>query len=451
MGLTLFYFFMALFFLVVVHEYGHFQVARWCGVKVLRFSFGFGKIIGRWQDKQGTEYVWSLFPLGGYVKMLDETEGPVEAAEQHQAFNNQSVLVRMMIVFAGPLFNFIFAFFAFWLVAVMGIRSLAPIIDDVQPQSVAASSGLQSKQELIELNGKKIASWRDFQYAMMPLLGSKEVLHLKVKSLQDGLVRQVAVPLTRWQLDEKNPDLLKSLGIEPFIPKIPPVVGEVVPDSPAADAGLELNDRLLSINGQPIDDWMFVVDFVKQHPATPVILKVQRFHKVHTIRLTIGQQDNEGKTEGFIGVRSQSIDWPPDLLRVQKQSPLAAVPIAANQTLEFSAATFKLIGRLISGQISLDTISGPVGIAQGAGDSGRSGLASYLFFLAIVSISLGVLNLLPIPLLDGGHLLYYTVELIRRKPLSEAAKSVGFYVGLAFIATMMIIALTNDISRLTHL
>lgn len=449
MLLTLLYFLLALLILVIIHEYGHFQVARWCGVKVLRFSFGFGKVLFRWHDKQGTEYAWSIFPLGGYVKMLDESESEVDEKEKHLAFNNKSVWARIAIVLAGPLFNFIFAFFALWLVLIIGMHSLAPIIESVKPNSLAAQVGLNAKQEIISLNNEGINSWRDFQYAMMPLVGSDDTVELTVKSLANGQIKHLSLPLSHWQLDDKKPDPLASLGIEPFIPSVPPFVGEVIADSPAANAGLHLNDKIVSLNGQAIDDWMVLVDYVREHPGQSIVLGVLRDNKVSEIPITVGSQNHNGTSTGFLGVRSQKVNWPPHWLRAYREAPLPALATAFKQTVELTSTTFVLMGRLVTGKLGINTISGPVGIAQGAGDSGRSGLTSYLFFLALVSVSLGALNLLPIPMLDGGHLLYYFFEIIRGKPLSDSVKSVGVYIGLAFVMALMFIALTNDISRLT--
>lgn len=446
---TLLYFLLALVLLVTVHEYGHFQVARWCGVKVLRFSFGFGPILAHWRDKKGTEYAWSLFPLGGYVKMLDESEGDVDEKERHLAFNNQSLWKRTAIVLAGPFFNFIFAFVALWLVLVIGIQSLAPMIESVKPNSIAAQAGLNAQEEIVALDHTKINSWRDFQYALMPLVGSNETIQLTIKSLVNGQERQIFLPLTHWQIDSKKPDPLGSLGIQPFIPSIPPIVGEIVPDSPAAIAGLENGDKILSVDGTPFNDWLFLVDYVKARPDKQLTLSIKRAGSIQNVVVQTGSQDNKGKIEGFIGVRSQKVKWPAHWLRLERQDPLTAVPTALKQTVQLTATTFTLMGRLVTGKLGLNSISGPVGIAQGAGDSGRSGLTSYLFFLALVSISLGALNLLPIPMLDGGHLLYYLLEAIRRKPLSDSLKSAGAYVGLLLLAALMFIALTNDLSRLT--
>lgn len=449
MMLTLFYFMLALLLLVTVHEYGHFQVARWCGVKVLRFSFGFGKILASWRDKKGTEYAWSLVPLGGYVKMLDESEGEVPEAERHLAFNNQPVWKRILIVAAGPLFNFIFAFVALWLVLVIGMYSLAPMVDSVQPNSIAANAGILPQDEIISLNNNKINSWRDFQYAMMPLIGSEQTVELEVKSLLDGKQKQLSLPLAAWKLDDKKPDPLHSLGIKPFIPTIPAIVGELVPDSPAAKAGLQVGDELLTVDGHEFSDWMYVVDYVHSHPDATIDVQLKRQGIKQDLSIQLGSKDNQGKAEGYLGVLSKKVDWPKHWLRLEREHPFAALGVAAQQTGQLTATTFILMGRLITGKLGIKSISGPVGIAQGAGDSARGGLVSYLFFLALISISLGTLNLLPVPMLDGGHLLYYVVEIIRGKPLSDGFKSLGVYLGLLLLVALMGIALTNDIARLT--
>ncbi|ASQ46928.1 RIP metalloprotease RseP [Legionella clemsonensis] len=445
---TLFYFFLALLVLITVHEYGHFLVARLCGVKVLRFSFGFGKVLARWYDKQGTEYAFSLFPLGGYVKMLDETEGDVSESERHRAFNNKPVWTRIAIVVAGPFFNFLLAFLALWLVLVIGIQSLAPMVEKVEPHSIAAMAGLKAKQEILSLNDKKIDSWRDFQFALMPLIGSHETINITVKSLEDGRHSSLILPLKNWKIDAKNPDPLGGLGIVPFIPTIPPIIGEVVADSPAGKAGLQVGDIIKKMNDKPLNDWLDLVGYVREHPDTMLTLSVLREGKIHSFPIRIGVKDINSSKEGFLGVRSQKVDWPSQWLRVEREGPFKALSTAFVQTVELTGATFVLIGRFATGKLGLKTISGPVGIAQGAGESARSGLVYYLSFLAIVSISLGVLNLLPIPMLDGGHLLYYLVEIVRGRPLSEEIRSFGIYLGLVFLVALTILALSNDVSRL---
>lgn len=449
MLLTLFYFILALFLLITIHESGHFLVARCCGVKVLRFSFGFGKVLASWRDKRGTEYAYSLVPLGGYVKMLDEGEGEVPENERHLAFNNQSIAARIAIVLAGPLFNFLFAFVALWLVLVIGIKSLAPMIDNIKPGSLAAQAGLMAHQEIVSLNGTKISSWRDFQYTLMPLLGTAEPIVIIVKSLIDGQDKTVTLPLAEWQLDVKNPDLLDSLGVVPFVPTIPPIIGEVLEGSPAQKAGLQVGDVITSVNGQAIDDWLTLVDFVKHRPNQNIVLNITRHGKDEKCALHVASAMNDGHVEGYLGLRSQRVNWPAHWLRLQREAPMVAIGTAFRQTAELTSASFALIGRLIMGKLPIQSISGPVGIAQGAGASARSGISYYLSFLALVSISLGVLNLLPIPMLDGGHLLYYLIELIRRRPLSERLKSTGLYMGMVLLVTLMIIALSNDLGRLS--
>ncbi len=282
----------------------------------------------------------------------------------------------------------------------------------------------------------------------MPLLGSDEKISISVKSLVNNEKKTFILPLANWTLDAKRPDPLGSLGITPFIPTIPPIVGEVLDESPAKAAGLQQGDVIKTVDGNPLEDWLSLVDYVKQHPGASLLLSIARQGHVENVKLQIGTKVNDGQKEGFLGVRSQKVDWPPQWLRVQRQGPVKAVGTAFAQTIDLTSATFSLIGRFITGKLALQSISGPVGIAQGAGESARNGFTYYLSFLALVSISLGVLNLLPIPMLDGGHLLYCLVEIVRRRPLSEEVRSAGIYVGLLFMMALMILALSNDISRL---
>lgn len=445
---TLVYFLVAMLVLIFVHEMGHFLVARSCGVKVLRFSFGFGKVLASCRDRRGTEYAWAMFPLGGYIKMLDETECEVPAHERHLAFNNQPLWARIAIVIAGPLFNLIFAFLALWLVLVIGIKSLAPIISEVKHGSIAELAGLKPNEEVLELNSKKIGSWRDFQYAFIPLLGTHESISVVTKSLSTNKEKTRSLILKQWRLEGQNPDLLDSLGIVPFVPRIPPVVGEVMADSPAQIAGLLRGDIILSVDNKPFDDWMILVDYVRLHPDQHLSLKIRRQGLPMLVPILTGHTDNHGQVEGYAGLRSQPIEWPRQWLRLQKEAPLHAIGIAFEQTVGLTGATFSLVGRLIMGEVPLTSMSGPVGIADGAAQSARHGLSYFLSFLALMSISLGVLNLLPIPMLDGGHLLYYLIELIIRRPLSEGFKSKGVALGLLILMMMMVIALTNDLARL---
>lgn len=448
MALTLFYFGAALFILVVFHEYGHFVVARLFKVKVLRFSVGFGKILTSWCSRSGTEYALSLIPLGGYIKMLDENEGVVAPEERHLAFNCKPLWVRSCIVFAGPLFNFIFAFFALWLILVIGVYSLAPIIQEVSPNTMAAEAGLVANEEIIAVNHKPIQSWRDFQYALMPFIGGEQALLLDLKSLATNRERQVTFPLTKLTLEGKKPDLLKDLGITPFIPRLPPIVHQIINDSPAQAAGFKTGDRILSINGKICADWMDLVTFVQKNPGEHIQLRIQRGQSELTIPVQIRAVQTQKGVSGFLGMQSQASNWPKEWLRYEHQQPFPALKTAFIQTMELTHATVALLGRFISGKLSSQSLSGPVGIAQSAGESGRGGLTAYLAFLAIVSISLGVLNLLPIPVLDGGHLLFYLIEGIIRRPLNEKIKLAGLYVGFVLLFSITLLAFSNDIWRL---
>lgn len=445
---TLLYFIAALVILITVHEFGHFIVARLCGVKVLRFSIGFGKPLIKWVDKKKTEFVLAVIPIGGYVKMLDETEGAVAAKDLPYSFNRQSVAKRIAIVIAGPLFNFIFAIVALWLMFIIGMESLAPIIDNVSPDSIAANAGVKPNQEIIQFNKTPVNSWRQFQFALMPLLGSGETVDLKTKSLDDNQLFNYRINLSKFSLNPKQSDILKSLGIKPFIPTILPVVGKVVRDMPAESAGFKPGDKILQVNQQKINDWFELTQIVKNNPGKQLQMLVLRDDKQIKLAVIAQAVKREGQLVGVIGLLSKKPNWSADLIRRQQYSLIAAIAPAIKQTGELSYATLTLLGRLITGKLSVKTISGPVGIAQGAGQSGRSGVAYYLAFLALVSISLGILNLLPIPVLDGGHLVYYLLEWVTGKPVSERAKSIGSSIGVLFILAILILALFNDVSRL---
>jgi len=446
MLLTLFYFFLALLLLITIHEYGHFLVARLCGVKVLRFSFGFGKVLLRYRDKKGTEFALSAIPFGGYVKMLDENEAPVSATEKHLAFNNQPIFSRIAIVFAGPLFNFIFAWLAFTAVAMIGVISLAPIIDSVTSNSIAAKAGLSAHDEIVAINDYPIHNWQDFQFQIVPKMGTHETIRFTIKNPAHQH-RTISFPLTNWQ-PAPHQDPLLSLGITPFIPKIPAIVGEVVPDSVAEKAGFLKNDKIITVNNQPIHDWITIVDWVKKHPHTPMTLQIKRHQHTQTLSLITATQTVNGKEEGLIGLRSQKMDWPKKWIRFERQSPWQAMTTAFQDTIHLSSSTFMMMGRLFTGQLSIKNISGPIGIAEGAGNSARIGLTAYLSFMALISISLGVLNLLPIPMLDGGHLLYCVIELIYRRPLSDQFKAMGVTIGVCIIGMLMCVAVYNDFTNL---
>lgn len=440
-------FIFAMMILITVHEFGHFWVARLCGVKVLRFSIGFGKPLFCWKSRSGTEYVLAIFPLGGYVKMVDEREGPVCEDDLPYAFNRQSVKKRIAIVSAGPFFNLLFAFLTYWLMFVVGVYSIAPMIGQVEPKSIAGAAGLKANEEIIEINGKPTVNWEDVYLALMRYVGSPHKVTFTVKN--STLTQKRQLDLSHWHLAEKDPMPLKSLGITPFQPKIPALISSVIPNEAAANAGIKPNDRIIAVNGENVDDWMKFVDVVKNHPNKTLPLIVLRNHSRVSLSLTPSLKRSEtGESVGYIGAKVNPVNFPKHLLRIQHYNLFYALTPALKETGSMIGLTFIMLWKLVSGYVSLHSLSGPVGIAMGAGISASLGAASYLNFLALVSISLAVLNFLPIPVLDGGYLLYYFVEIIRGKPLSETVEMVALKVGIFLLMSLMIIAFYNDLARL---
>lgn len=448
MLMTTVYFVLALLLLVTLHEAGHFLVARWCGVKVLRFSFGFGPVLFSWRDKRDTEFAFSLFPLGGYVKMLDEAHDDMLPEEKKQAFNTQSIGARSAIILAGPVFNFLFAWIAFWLVSVIGMATLAPIIHEVRAGSIAERAGLKPQHEFVAVDGVHVTSWRDVRYALMPHMGARGAIGIRVISQHDAAPQSLSVPLGAWSVPEPRVDPLEQLGITPLLPMIPPRVAEVFPDSPAEHAGLIAGDEIVKIDEHAITDWRELVIYVKNHPDQLITLVRKQGEHESPVAVHLGHQMNGKTEEGILGVRSVRGDWSKHMVRMQREGPVDALITASKQTWLFTESTVVWIGRMLVGDLPLHNLSGPLGIAEGAGSSARGGLVYYLSFLALLSIGLGILNLLPIPMLDGGQLLYCLIEWITGRPLSDRFKAVGISLGLFFLMTLTVIALKNDLIRL---
>lgn len=452
MGLAIntFYFVLAVSILITVHEWGHFLVARWNGVKVLRFSIGFGKPLIKYQGKKGTEYILAAIPLGGYVKMLDEEEEHVPDEDKPYAFNRQSVWARLAIVIAGPLFNFLFAIVAIWLMFVIGINTLAPIIQQVKMPSVAEKAGFKSMDEVMAVAGRPVQNWRDFQLEMVTHLGQKKPITIEITNHGSKQTNRLLMPMDNWQLDHKKPDVLDSIGITPFVPSIKPIVGKVVHKSAAQLAGLKPGDKILSVNGKPIRDWIQLVHMVRKNPGEMLLLSVKRNHQTLPIKLIPRRKEENGKTIGFVGLTPKSVDWPAGWLRMQHYGLWESVPRAFTETWNLTTLSFKMLAKFVSGDVSLRNIGGPIGIAQGAGQSARVGIEYYLSFLALVSISLGILNILPIPMLDGGHVLFYLIELVRRRPLDEKTKQKALMFGLVLLLAVTTLAIFNDVVRLMY-
>lgn len=434
--------------LITFHEFGHFWVARRCGVKVLRFSVGFGKPLWSRYDRRGTEYALAAIPLGGYVKMLDEREGPVAPEEQHLAFNRKSVWARIAIVSAGPLANFLLALVAYWLLFVAGTSTVAPVIGNVVPGSPAAQAGLAPGQEIVAVQGDRTRSWEEVNLELISLIGRDGTLNVAARDEDGSEARDYPVPVSSWLARQDPPQPLQTLGITPWRPQTPAVLGQVLEGEAAAQAGLEPGDRIVAIDGQPVEDWLTFVTTVRNSPGEALSLRVEQNGEARELTLTPGSREAEGETIGYIGAGVEPVEWPEAYRREIRYGPLAAVGQSLSRTVDMTVLTLDSIRKMLVGLISPSNLSGPITIARVAGDTARSGMESFISFMAYLSISLGVLNLLPIPVLDGGHLVYYLIEAVRGRPVSEAAQGVGLRIGMALVGTLMVMALYFDLMRL---
>lgn len=440
--------FIALGVLVTFHEFGHFWVARRCGVKVLRFSIGFGKPLLRWHDRKGTEFMIAAVPLGGYVKMLDEREAEVPGELLDQAFNRKSVWQRISIVSAGPLANFLLALCFFWLFAVLGSQQVRPVIGSVEEGSLAAAAGLAAGQEIVAVDGEETFGWAAVNLQLVRRLGESGRLKVTVRDNGSNVDQTRQVVLEDWLKGIDEPDPIAALGIRPWRPAIPPLLGRLDPKGAAQAAGLLSGDRLLSFDGQTLDDWQQVVDRVRARPGERVVFRVERAGQQLEVPVTLGSRGEGKARSGYLGAGVEGVDWPPEMLRTVRFGPADAIGEAFRRTWSMSVLTFESLKKMLFGELSVKNLSGPITIAKVAGASAQSGVGDFLNFLAYLSISLGVLNLLPIPVLDGGHLLYYVVEAVRGRPLSERVQAWGMQIGISLVIGVMLLALLNDLSRL---
>lgn len=435
--------------LVFVHEYGHFWVARRCGVKVLRFSIGFGKPLYTWHDRHGTEFCLALVPLGGYVKMLDEREGEVAAFEQEQAFNRKPVQQRIAVVAAGPIANFLLAIVAYWFLFMAGESGYSPVIGSVKAGSVADIAGLEAGQEIVAVDGEETPTWQALSFRLLDRIGDSGPIHFSVKYPDSRMLYESEGTLQRWLSEDDAPDLLGGLGITPYALALPPVISEVVADSPAARSGLLPGDLILSADGRPMAEWMEWVAYVRERPGQVIEIDVQRGDSALELQIVPeGAADADGAIIGRVGIAVAIPELPADMLREFERGPVESLGAAVVRTGDLVGFTLESIKKMIQGLISPKNLSGPITIAKVASASAKSGLESYIGFLALLSVSLGVLNLLPIPVLDGGHLLYYIVEMLAGRPVPEKVQIVGYQLGLFLILGVMALALYNDFARL---
>ncbi|MBJ9146187.1 sigma E protease regulator RseP [Citrobacter braakii] len=440
-------FIVALGVLITVHEFGHFWVARRCGVRVERFSIGFGKALWRRTDKSGTEYVIALIPLGGYVKMLDERAEPVAPELRHYAFNNKTVGQRAAIIAAGPIANFLFAIFAYWLVFIIGVPGVRPVVGEITPNSIAAQAQIQPGTELKAVDGIETPDWDAVRLQLVSKIGDEHTT-LSVAQFGSNHRQDKTLDLRHWAFEPDKEDPVSSLGIRPRGPQIESVLSEVQVNSAASKAGLQAGDRIVKVNGQPLTQWMTFVTLVRDNPDKPLALDIERQGSSLSLTLTPDSKQVNGKAEGFAGVVPKVIPLPDEYKTVRQYGPFSAILEASDKTWQLMKLTVSMLGKLITGDVKLNNLSGPISIAQGAGMSAEFGVIYYLMFLALISVNLGIINLFPLPVLDGGHLLFLAIEKLKGGPVSERVQDFSYRIGSILLVLLMGLALFNDFSRL---
>ncbi|HJY39583.1 MAG TPA: RIP metalloprotease RseP [Steroidobacteraceae bacterium] len=447
-------FIVAIGVLVAVHEFGHFWVARKLGIRVLRFSIGFGKpLYRRVLGKDPVEFVIAAVPLGGYVKLLDEREGNVPEHELPRAFNRQPVWKRIATLLAGPAMNLLFAIALYWMLFTAGVPALKPVIGEITPDSIAARAGLRFEDQILEVGGEPTPTWEAATLAILEDLTDNGTINLQVRGV-DGAEREVSLVAGDRSRELTQPEaLLPGLGFDTWQPRVKLILSTVSPGTAGERAGLKVGDEILAIDGQPLHYFQQLVNRVKPNPGRTITLQVRRDGAVRDIRVTIGEDTQGGRKIGLIGIAPRSDQRIPtgrkveDMQTMQKYGVLDAAGHAAVKTWDTATFTLRIVGRIITGDVSLQAISGPIGIAETTGVAARLGWRPYLTLVALISISLGVLNLLPIPILDGGQVVYQLAELVKGRPVSERAQLLGQQIGIAMLILMMTLAFYNDIAR----
>lgn len=443
-------FILALGILITFHEFGHFWVARRCDVKILRFAIGFGRpLYRRTFGPDNSEFVVGALPLGGYVKMLDEREGLVPTEELPRAFNRKPLKQRFAIVIAGPFFNFVFAVVAYWLMFIVGVTGIKPVISGIEAESPAARAGFRAGDEILAIDGRDTPTWSAAIDVFVSRMLDEAEVRFQVRDSEGWEVDRV-LDLEGISLDEiADGSLLDAVGMQPLRPKVPAILGQILPGGAAEAAGMQAGDRILSVNGEPLADWPTWVISVRGHPGETLSLRVLRNGQEVDISLIPEVVTEDGKMIGKIGAAAdENYRLDAEFVAVERYSVFVALPRAFARTWEMSAMTLNILGKMIVGEASIKNLSGPISIAQYAGYSAGLGLAVFLGFLAMVSVSLGVLNLLPIPLLDGGHLFYFIIEWIKGSPVPESLQAIGQQVGILLLLGLMGLAFYNDILRL---
>ena len=435
--------------LIAIHEFGHYWVARKLGVKVLVYSIGFGPTLLKWTSKKsGIQYQLSALPLGGYVKMLDEREGDVKEEDKPYAFNRQSPWKRIAIVAAGPLINLIFAIILFWILFLPAQEQLNTRVGKVLPNTPAATAQLHTGDKITAIDGAPVSTWENLNFALIERIGETGVI--TVAAERQGEVKQFQLPIQEF-LKDQSQSALDTLGFVPYRPVIPAVVYKLSEDGAAIRQGMKEGDRIVTIDGVVMKDWFDVVAVVQKSPEKLLNIAVQREGKLVQLQvMPQGKRDNMGNVSGMLGVQSHAgkVTIPDDYKQTIQYNPAEALVKAVEKTGQLSSMTLNSIVKMVRGLIGLDNLSGPITIAKVAGQSAEMGWQTFISFMALMSVSLGILNLLPIPMLDGGHLVYYFIEAIRGKPVSEQIQLVGFKIGMVLLGSMMFLALFNDFMRL---
>lgn len=427
--------------LVFVHEYGHFWAARKCGVKIHRFSIGFGKVLWSRKDKYETEFAVSMIPLGGYVKMLDERNETVPPELKSQAFNSKTVPQRAFIIIAGPLANFLFAIFAYWVIYLVGIPSVKPVIAEVQPNSIAAQAQIQPNMQIIAVDGEITPDWESINLQLATKIGSAQVT-LTMKNFEDNVQQVKTLNLIGWRFNPEKESAFGSLGIKPVGGIVEMKISKLIENSPAQKAGLKIGDRIFTSEGEPIEWETFVTNIQKGD-----VLKLVIEREGQTFPLELKPELND-KDKWFVGIAPTFHEVAEKYRTELKYDMLEALQKGVEKTFQLVWVTVKVIGKLLTGDLSLTNLSGPISIAKGAGVSSQIGLVYYLSFMALISVNLGIMNLFPLPVLDGGHLVFLAAEGIMRKPLSEKIQEVSYRIGATLLLMLTLFALFNDFTRL---